>query len=431
MTTAQLIGPFTQALTLRDLPLFGALRDDQLEVISEAGVVVEKGRILEIGEWRALFTRAEGEGWAIRRVEEIFEQRGQRCPANLILTPGLIDAHTHICYAGSRSRDYADRLNGISYEEISARGGGIRDTMRHTREASEDQLFRLNHLRLTELLGRGVTTVEIKSGYGLSVEDELKQLHAIKRLGESGLSRVVPTCLAAHVLPPEFRGEGRDRHQDYLEFILGSLLPTVKERGLATRVDAFIEPSAFPVELARPYLKRAQDMGFDLTIHADQFSRGGAKLAAELGARSADHLEASKREDLEALMARGVSAVALPGASLGLGIGFTPVREALDLGLSVAIASDWNPGSAPMGHLLLQASILGAAEKLSAAEVWTGITIRAAHALGLELIGALDRKFAADMIAFPCDDYREILYHQGMLSPSLVIMKGEALFGEL
>ena len=426
--TAQLIGPFTQALTLRSLPLRGALDDDQLEVIPLAGVVIESGRIIEVGLWEELIARSESESWSLRRIESIFEERGLTCPSQLTLTPGLVDAHTHICYAGSRARDYADRLNGVSYEEIAARGGGIRDTMRHTRAATEDELFHLNQERLALLLSRGVTTVEIKSGYGLSVADELKQLNAIKRLGESGLCRVIPTCLAAHVLPPEYRGPGGDRHRDYLDELLRSLLPLVKERRLAARVDAFVEPSAFPVEVARAYLKSAQALGFDLTVHADQFSRGGAQLAAELGARSADHLEASSTADLEALRSRGVTAVALPGASLGLGIGFTPAREALDLGVSVAIASDWNPGSAPMGHLLLQASVLGAAEKLSAAEVWTGITSRAAHALGLDRVGVIQSGFSADLIAFPCRDYREILYHQGMLTPSVTMVKGKAHF---
>lgn len=416
----RLIGPFTQALTLEGLGLYGALPDEQLKVIHNAGVIVKGTQIERIETWNTLFAYAQNENIAVERIESFFESKGQSCPKALTLTPGLIDAHTHICYAGSRARDYADRLNGVSYETIAQRGGGIRDTMRHTRLASEDELVELNQKRLHTLLNRGVTTVEIKSGYGLSVQDELKQLRAIKRLGQAGLSRVVPTCLAAHVLPPEFQGQ----HESYLQEILQKLLPLVKEENLAKRIDAFIEPSAFPVDVARTYLQQAKAMGFQLTIHADQFSTGGAQLAAELKAQSADHLEASRREDLLALQQAKVSAVALPGASLGLGIAYTPAREALDLGLSLAIASDWNPGSAPMGHLLLQASVLGAAEKLSAAEVWAGITSRAAHALGLNGIGQLSQGFSADMLAFEADDYREILYQQGMLNPQLIWTQG-------
>ncbi len=419
-----LIGPFSQILSLKGLALNGPLADEQLEVISNAAVITNGKKIERVGLWSELKAYADTQSIAIVRMEEIFEKQGKACPKSLTLTPGLVDAHTHICYAGSRARDYADRLNGVSYEEISARGGGIRDTMRHTRAASEDDLFELNLTRLKQHLARGVTTVEIKSGYGLSVQDELKQLRAIKRLAHAGLSQVVSSCLAAHVVPPEFKVGSAFKHHEYLQVVLNEILPIVKEEKLAQRVDAFVEPSAFPVEIARPYLQNAQAMGFDICVHADQFSQGGARLAAELGAKSADHLEATSTADLQALKAAQVTAVALPGASLGLGIPYTPAREALDLGLSLAIASDWNPGSAPMGHLLMQASVLGAAEKLSAAEVWAGITFRAAHALGLSNTAQISSGFVADMLAFSCDDYREILYHQGMLTPSLVWTQG-------
>ena len=172
--------------------------------------------------------------------------------------------------------DYADRLNGVCYEDIAARGGGICDTPLHTRLASEDELYELNVKRLKQHLARGVTTVEIKSGYGLQ-QDELKQLRAIKRLSQAGLSRVVPSCLAAHVLPPEFKDASIAKHDEYLNVILNELLPMVQKEQLAQRVDAFVEPSAFPVNKARKYFKKAQQIGFDLCVHADQF-RGGAEL---------------------------------------------------------------------------------------------------------------------------------------------------------
>lgn len=407
-TSSLLIGPFSEALTLRHLPLSGPLKDEQLEVIPQAGVIVEAGVIKAIGAWEALHAKGE-----YTHEEHISEP--------LTLTPGLVDAHTHLCFAGSRARDYADRLNGVSYQEIAARGGGIKDTMRATRVASEDELCALNLTRLKAHLARGVTTVEVKSGYGLSVEQELKQLRAIKRLSTLTPQRVVSTCLSAHVPPPEARSA-----KAYLEELSEELLPQIWAEGLSKRIDAFIEPNAFPVEVARPYLKRAQALGFELTLHADQFERGGALLAAELGARSAEHLEASTRPDLEALAQAGVVAVALPGASLGLGCGFTPARLALDLGCSLAIASDWNPGSAPMGDLLLQASVLGAAERLSAAEVWAGVTTRAAHALGLTGVGQLEAGMSADLLAFPTADHREVLYHQGMMRPQRVWCSGQA-----
>lgn len=420
----QLIGPFKQALTLRGLPRAGALKDAELEVLDQVGVLVQEGRVSAIGEWSQL--KKQSHDYEVVHIEALLEQRGLSELKGLTLAPGFVDAHTHLCFAGSRARDYSDRLNGVSYEEIASRGGGIRDTMRHTREASEDDLFFSNLSRLNAHLHRGVTTVEVKSGYGLSVSEELKQLRVIKKLSESTPQRIIPTCLAAHVLPPEYSHLDREEGvREYLELLSKSLLPQIIKEGLAQRVDAFIEPSAFPEELAEAYLRHAVGLGFDLAIHADQFNVGGSYLAAKLNARSADHLEASTERELIALLESGVTAIALPGASLGLGIGYTPARQALDLGLSVAIASDWNPGSAPMGHLLMQASILGAAERLSAAEVWAGLTFRAAEALGLNRVGAIELGWAADFCAFPTTDYREILYHQGMMNPVLVWSDGQ------
>ena len=420
-----LIGPFSQALTLRGLPRAGALSDQQLEVIHQAGVVISGSSIVAVGPWDDLLTRYSDV--EIQRIEKLCEERGLSTNRGFTLTPGLVDAHTHLCFAGSRARDYTDRLNGVSYEEITARGGGIRETMTHTREADINDLCHENGARLDEHLKRGVTTVEVKSGYGLSVAEELKQLRAIKQMGERRSQRLISTCLAAHVLPPEYGGVRQTGIKSYLNDIATKLLPQIRAEALTRRVDAFIEPSAFPVELARPYLEQARAMGFELTVHADQFQRGGAQLAAELGAQSADHLEASIEEDLIALHTAGVSAVALPGASLGLGIPFTPARRALDLGLSLVIASDWNPGSAPMGHLLLQASVLGASERLCGAEIWAGMTSRAAIALGLERVGELNVNWSADLLAFPVEDYREILYHQGMIHPTCVWARGRLI----
>ncbi|MBM4291512.1 MAG: imidazolonepropionase [Deltaproteobacteria bacterium] len=412
----RLIGPFAQALTLRGLAARGPLRDEALEVIPEAGVAVGGGRVVAVGPWAALAARAAAAGWAVERVEE---QPALAGAGPLVLTPGLVDAHTHLCFAGDRARDYAHRLSGLTYQEIAARGGGIQDTARATRAASDDELAALNAARLRAHLARGVTTVEVKSGYGLSVAHELRQLRVIRELGRRAPQRLVSTCLAAHVPPPEAASP-----RDYLDECLRDLLPRARAEGLSGRVDAFIEPKAFPVDLARPYLAAARVMGFELTLHADQFEAGGARLAAELGARSADHLEASTRADLEALSAAGVVAVALPGASLGLGCGYAPARLALDVGCALAVASDWNPGSAPMGDLLLQASVLGAAQRLSGAEVWAALTTRAAAALGLEGVGALDEGWAADLAAYPARDYREVLYYQGALRPAAVWCAG-------
>lgn len=402
---SKLIGPFKQLLTMAGLATAGPIPDDALQIQEDAGILVEDGKILAIGPFEELRKQAD-------EVEEIEEPT--------VALPGLIDCHTHICYGGNRAADFARRLQGMGYQEIAAAGGGILDTVRQTRAASEESLVASMRGRLRRLEALGVTTCEVKSGYGLSVDDELKMLRAITRAAEQERIDVIPTCLAAHTVPPE-----AESAEAYLSQMSKRLLPEVEAQGLAQRVDIFIEEGAFSVELARPYLCRAKELGFKLTIHADQFSLGGSALAAELGALSADHLEQSGDAELAELKAAGVIPVVLPGASIGLGMSFSPARRMLDAGLPVAIASDWNPGSAPMGNLLAQAAILAAAEKLSTAETLAGITLRAAAALDLPDRGKIASGLRADLSLFPTDDYRAILYHQGELRPQMSCIAGE------
>ncbi len=404
-----LIGPFTQLLTLAGLPNRGSIADEQLEIIPNAGIIVENGYIQEVGRYDSLLEKTEA-----------YTQKLEVASPSVAM-PGLVDAHTHICFGGSRAQDYAMRNAGKSYLEIAQAGGGIWDTVTQTRKASLEQLRRLTVERANKHLSSGITTIEVKSGYGLSVEEELKMLRAIKKANEQTQADLIPTCLAAHTLPKDFRGDA----SDYLELISSQLFPLIAEEGLAKRVDSFVEASAFTTEQISPYYQKAKALGFDLTIHADQFtSCGASQLAVEMGALSADHLEASTEREIEILAKSRVIAMALPGASLGLGCPFTPARKLLDAGGRVGIATDWNPGSAPMGDLLAQGAILGTFEKLSNAEVLTGMTLRAAQALGLNDRGSLERGKLADIIAFPTSDYREILYHQGQLKPNWVLKKG-------
>ncbi len=407
MTQTKLIGPFSQVLTLGQLSLKGPLSDDQLEIRENAGILVANGRILEVDTFNELHEKAN----------EIEEQKE---PMTLI--PGLIDCHTHMVWGGNRSRDYALRMRGASYEEILNQGGGIFETVEHTRRADHEELLAGFEKRLQRHLSRGVTTVEVKSGYGLDLENEIKMLEVAQSGADKFPIDLITTCLAAHVCPKEFPDKAK-----YLEFLIKEVLPVIKERDLASRVDAFVEPSAFPVEVAESYLTQAKAMGFDLTIHADQFTTGGTELAAMLGALSADHLEASRDEEIEILSKSDVIPVALPGASLGLGMQFTPSRKLLNAGCSLAIATDWNPGSGPMGDLMTQAALLGVYEKLSTAEVLAGITFRAAAALGLRDRGQLREGQLADFVAFPTADYRDILYHQGQMTPSAVWKGGKSV----
>lgn len=403
----KLIGPFSEILTLSGLALNGAIADSQLEVIRAGGVIVEDGRIVVIGDFENL--RLANPELSIEKVE------GEQ-----VLLPGFIDCHTHICFAGSRAKDYSLRIQGKTYLEIAKSGGGIWDSVTQTRAAVLPKLVELLEQRVQRHLADGVTTIEVKSGYGLDVSNELKMLRAIKSVSLTTPADLVPTCLAAHLLPKDFEGS----QVEYLDHVLTDLLPLVKAEGLADRVDIFIEESAFDRAASVPYLLAAKALGFEITVHADQFTTSGLEVAIEVGAVSADHLEASTEREAALLKGTETVAVVLPGASLGLGMQYAPARKLLDAGACLAIASDWNPGSAPMGDLLMQAAVMSAAEKLSTAEVFAGLTFRAAKALGLKDRGTLAEGMLADMQAYPCSDYREILYHQGKIKPGIVWKNG-------
>lgn len=410
MNTVKIIGPFVQLLTMDNIPLKGSVRDSQLEIIAKGGVVVCEGTIVKTGNFDALCFEFSGEEVTIERVEK-----------DMVAMPGLVDSHTHICWAGSRANDYSMRLSGKSYPEIALCGGGIYDTVKKTRTASANDLERLLTHRALTHLQNGVTTIEVKSGYCLNIEGEIKLLEVIGQVNRQLRVDLIPTCLAAHIRPDDFSGNSLD----YLENILYELLPDVRNRKLSNRVDIYIDKGAFTVEEARFYLNVAKEMGFQLAVHGEQFSEGGVGLACELGALSVDHLEIIHDREIGLLASSDVIPIVLPGASLGLGVGFAPARRLLDAGCSLAIGSDWNPGSAPMGDLLMQAAILGIFEKMTMAETLAGITFRAAAAIGLTRRGILKQDFLADLAGFPVSDYREILYNQGSLKPSIVWKRGD------
>ncbi|WP_075350922.1 imidazolonepropionase [Algoriphagus marinus] len=407
MKTPKLIGPLVQMITLSGLPIKGALKDEQLEVIENAGILILNDKIIEIGDYKTLLRT-----YRDRRIKKI-EVKGA-----MVALPSWIDCHTHICFAGSRAKDFAMRNAGKSYLEIAKAGGGIWDTVQSTRAADIAQLKKLTASRIQRHLKAGITTIEIKSGYGLMPSQELKMLSTIQMLKTP--ADLIPTCLAAHMKPKDFIGS----NEAYLSDIQHKLFPMLKTHHLSNRVDAFVEQSAFTPEEITPYLLGAKAQGFDITIHADQFTTGGSALAIKLGAKSADHLEVSGENEIQALAKSDVVSVALPGASLGIGCAFTPARKILDAGGALAIASDWNPGSAPMGNLIAQASVLAAFEKLSTAEVFAGLTFRAASALGLSDRGVLAPGMLADFNLYAVEDYQEILYQQGQLAPVQVWKKG-------
>ncbi|MRX63465.1 imidazolonepropionase [Maribacter luteus] len=411
----KLIGPFKQIIPMTGLPTKGAITDNQLEIVADGGILVEGDRIKTIGKFDDLVKVTS------LNDTEIHELKGDHT-----CLPGFIDAHTHICFSGSRANDYAMRNSGKTYMEISKAGGGIWDTVTQTRKASQETLTKGIVKRAKRHLANGVTTIEVKSGYGLSVAEELKMLYAIKDADELLPVDLVSTCLAAHMVPRDFEGSPAE----YLEQITRELLPTLKAEKLTNRIDAFIEEGAFYPLLIEPYFNKAKELGFDITVHADQFSTGGSEVAIRYNAISADHLEASTDIEIKLLAKSNVIATALPGASIGLGCNFTPARKILDAGGALAIASDHNPGSAPMGDLLTQAAILGTFQKLSNAEVLAGITTRAAAALNLTDRGRLSSGCLADLSIFHTADYKEILYNQGNFKPCMVWKKGALAYNK-
>jgi len=410
----KLIGPFKQLLTMDGLPHRGPLSDDQLQIIPDSGILIYGGKIRAVGDFLQLEKQHN-----LTTIEYLEEE--------YVAFPGMIDVHTHLCWAGSRANDYAMRLSGKTYLEIAAMGGGIWDTVKNTRLASLQELAEITAHRTQRLLEQGITTIEVKSGYGLAVDQELKMLRAIAEAGKKTKADLIATCLAAHNVPKDFEGN----ETEYLEQVVSGLLPEVLKNNLAKRIDIFVERGAFSVKAAKEYLLKAKEMGFDLAIHGDQFTNGAAALANEVGAISIDHLEAADDREIAILAKGNTIPVVLPGASLGLGEPFAPARQLLDAGTSLVIASDWNPGSAPMGNLLVQAALLGAAQKLTMAETWAAITCRAAQALKLTDRGSLKCGNLADMIAFKTNDYREILYRQGQLQPAGVWKNGERVNGEI
>ncbi len=404
----KLIGPFKQILTLSNLPLRGKLVDDDLEIITNGGILINEGVVVKVGNFDLL--KSEFHNISIEIIE------GEQ-----IVLPAFVDSHTHICFGGNRANDFAMRNAGKTYLEIAESGGGIWSSVKHTREASDEELLNTLLKRIYYLVSLGITTIEIKSGYGLNVESEIKMLRIINRAQNFTKATLIPTCLSAHLKPKDFEGNNRE----YLDYILNEILPIVSKENLAKRVDIFIEKSAFLPEESKDFLIKTKELGFDITVHADQFTAGSSRIAVEVGAHSADHLEATIDEDIAYLAQSNTVATALPGASLGLGEKFTPARKLLDAGAILAIASDWNPGSAPMGNLITQASILATFEKLTTAEVLAAITYRAAYALRLKNIGKIEENYKADFVTYKTNNFQNVLYNQGRLEPSDVYIDGE------
>lgn len=326
-----------------------------------------------------------------------------------LVIPGLVDCHTHLAFGGWRAEEFEQRILGRSYLEIAAAGGGITRTVRLTRAASEAELLERSAGFLHEMVSLGVTTAECKSGYGLDREQELRLLRVYRALAETQPVRLVPTFLGAHVVPPEYR----DDRAGYLALLADDLLPAIARERLAAFCDVFVERSAFTVAEARRLLRAAQAAGLGAKLHADQLSPGGgAELAAEVGAVSADHLECASEAGIAAMARAGVVAVSLPLASLYLGQTPAPARRWIAAGVAVAVATDFNPGSAPSYHLPFALTLACTLQRMTPAEALKGATSIAARAVGLgSRVGALEPGKAADFAIIDAPDVNLWLYH--------------------
>ncbi len=344
-----------------------------------------------------------------------------------VVLPGFVDAHTHPVFAGTRLDEYEQRAGGATYEQIAAAGGGIRSTVRRTRAASEDELFEIANQRLRMFLRNGTTAIEAKSGYGLSLDSELKMLRVIRRLGAEGPLRIVPTFLGAHEIPDEFRGDP----PGYAALLIDEMIPGVAGAGLAEYCDIFCEPKIFDLETSRRILESACNANLGLRVHADQLSRSGAaELAAELGAVTADHLEQIDRAGIEALAAADVQPVLLPASVYTLGSNqFAPAREMIEHGLGLVLATDFNPGSSPTPSMPFVLSLASTQMRMTPAEAITAATINPAYSLGRgSSIGSLESGKQADFVIHDCADYREIAYFTGIEPASSVYINGSLVY---
>ncbi|WP_029037518.1 imidazolonepropionase [Salinimicrobium xinjiangense] len=381
----------------------------ELPVLNDAWLLVEDGKIADFG-----------------RMSEIpfFEDATEIDASGKMLLPGWIDSHTHLVYAGNREQEFVDRINGLTYEEIAAKGGGIVNSAKKLQQTSEDDLYLQSESRLKEVMKMGTTAIEIKSGYGLTTEAELKMLRVIQRLKKNFDLPIKATFLGAHALPPEYK----ENKEAYIDLLINEMMPQVMEEGLAEYVDVFCEKGYFSVEDTDRILEAGKKLGLIPKIHVNQFNAiGGIKTAVQHGALSVDHLEVLQTDDLDVLEDSETMPVALPSCSLFLGIPYTPARKIIDTGLPLALATDYNPGSTPSGNMNLVVSLACIKMKMNPEEAINAATINAAYAMGiLDTHGSITKGKAANLILTePIPSYGFLPYSFGANHIDSVYINGK------
>lgn len=393
----------------------GQEADSGLLLIEDAALAARGEKIVAVGKTSAVMDAVDASN------AKVIDAAGQ------LVTPGFVDPHTHPVFAATRQDEFEMRIRGKTYREIAMAGGGIKSSVRKVREAGEDYLRRQATLHLDRFLACGTTTIEAKSGYGLSVADELKLLRVIKELAEGHVVEVLPTFLGAHEIPEEYRG----RREYYIDLIIEEMLPRVAEEKLAVFCDVFCEEHVFTFDESKRILQAAQKVGLIPKIHADQLSDGrGAELAAKVGAISADHLDHISDEGISALAGSDVIPVLLPGAVFFLGLKkYAPARKMIRAGLPVALATDFNPGSSPSQSMPMMMALACTQMHMTPAEALVASTVHAAAAIGrVDEIGRLEVGMQADFVIFNLEDYKLLPYHFGMNFVDKVVKKGNIVF---
>jgi imidazolonepropionase len=386
---------------------------NELGIVSDGALLIDGERIATVG------SSAEIE--KLSADAEIVDARGK------LVLPGFVDAHTHLVFAGNRLDDFEARARGKTYEQIAQGGGGIQTTVKATRTASEDELFALAKQRADWFLQNGTTTIEAKSGYGLTVEDELKILRVIRRVGTETPLATIATFLGAHAVPPEFDCDS------YVKLVIDEMLPRVAKEKLAEYCDVFCERNYFDLDASRRVAEAARRHGLGMRMHVDQLTNGGgAGLAAEIGAATADHLEQTDAEGIATLTRARVQPVLLPGSVYALGSKKYPdARAMIDAGLAVVLATDFNPGSSPTTSMPMVLSLAVTQMKMSPAEAINAATINAAASLNrADEIGSLEEGKLANLVIYDCADYREIAYWFGVPLVSDVFVRGRCVYSQ-